>query len=169
MKFCVYLLVSALFCLAAPLRAQGSSSADGSGPTAPAAGTLQKKAGSLEILCPPEVATVQTSSAAPEGWDVFIDTVNAKHFLESISLYSGHPREMASLVPDNEGDSSDDSSVWTLFPENSRSYWVACKYHDTDIMLIKSFAITKSCIVTANPEVNTVEVDCSANPPADDK
>ena len=173
MKLEKILLCVALLWCALPASAQDKGPLIDAGvkiSSAELAGLLpQKQASSFTLLCPADISTVQTSTAVPEGWEVFVDTTNTRHFLESISLYSGHPRDMASLVPDNEGDTSDESSVWTIFPDAGRSYWVSCKYHDTDIMLIKSFVITKSCVVTAKPEVNSVQVDCSANPAADDK
>ena len=55
------------------------------------------------------------------------------------SLYSGHPREMASLVPhqDRSVRSGHRESTWEI----SGEHWVGCAYRGTDTQLIQRVPI----------------------------
>jgi hypothetical protein len=68
-------------------------------------------AGASEFRCPPSIDTKQSSVAPVKGFEPWIDTLNGRQLLERVSIYDGHPREGADLVPDNAGEKGD--PYWT--------------------------------------------------------
>ena len=98
------------------------------------------------VTCPPVVEPGPPSlTTLPEGWSGFVDTVNARYNLMGVQLYSGHPRELATLVPDTQ---TADSALWNLAAD-PRGYYFACEYSNTALNLIRQLpAEMKACIVT---------------------
>jgi len=85
-------------------------------------------------LCPDRINVTGGSVAdKPEGFTVWKNP-NVYHWLNGLSIYDGHPRELASLIPD---DPEKDEQVWTLQENNPRGYWLECWYGNTHLRLIK--------------------------------
>ena len=73
-------------------------------------------AGELAIDCPESIAAVESLSTADDAWRVETDLGKRGKFLDSISVFSGPPAEMASLVPDRTSRKKQlRTSTW-LFP-----------------------------------------------------
>jgi hypothetical protein len=94
-------------------------------------------AAEIRYECPPEIRTVQSiEDNTPVGWEV-IQESHPKHWQDSIMVFDGPPKELASLVPDNERNQDIKKTVWTFSKEKERSIWFTCSYHWTDIQLAK--------------------------------
>jgi hypothetical protein len=67
-------------------------------------------------------------------------------FFEAIRLYDGHPREMASLKPDEETEAHGRLvGIWHLQKaEPERGYWVGCAYANSMTLLAKRLPDTVS-------------------------
>lgn len=98
-------------------------------------------------ICPPLIDE-EPRTAKPlngfEGWD-FKEEEDEDHVLTEVSLYSGHPKEMASLAPDNKGGKA--PWVWSN-PKNGANYWLMCRYDRTRLTYIRKLdTFSKSCSV----------------------
>lgn len=107
---------------------------------------LSANAFSTEYLCPPQMKSVQTATTQTSEWLIWADKLNDVQSLESISVYSGHPDEGASLVPSNVGSTI---STWKFSNEKFR-IWMACHYGQTYLRSIKELPqnIKKCSILT---------------------
>jgi hypothetical protein len=86
----------------------------------------------LVLNCPATVS-VAASAQAPAGWEAVPSTQPLS--FNNIGLFSGHPREMASLVPDTQRRSGKQLlSAWRL-PGASERYWLACSYTQTTLQI----------------------------------
>lgn len=102
-----------------------------------------------EYQCPDQIEASSGSAKAPKGFEVWEDK-QEKFFLDGVTMYSGHPKDMASLVPDISDKQSDG---WTISPDDKYGYWIACSYKNTTQVLIKKIgAGIKSCSVRRAPE-----------------
>jgi hypothetical protein len=105
----------------------------------------------VNLVCP-DVIEVNESISQPLGWEGFVESDALT--LERVGVYSGHPRDKAALVPDNEDEIQAKQFVWTLVPNSKEGYWVACFYNGTRAMLVKQVpSNAKKCVV----EYNTLE------------
>jgi len=94
--------------------------------------SLAAQAAPLVLSCPATL-TVADSAQAPAGWEAVPSA--QPHAFHNVSLFSGHPREMASLVPDKQNRSGQQLvSTWSL-PGGSQPYWLACGYAQTTLQL----------------------------------
>jgi hypothetical protein len=85
------------------------------------------------VLSCPATVSVAASAQAPAGWEA-VPSTQANAF-NGIGLFSGHPREMASLAPDRQNRSGKQLvSTWSL-PGGSEGYWLACAYTQTTLQL----------------------------------
>ncbi|SFU78666.1 hypothetical protein SAMN05216350_105104 [Polaromonas sp. YR568] len=87
--------------------------------------SLGAHAAPVVLTCPSTLAVAE-SAKPPAGWEA----VPAGHprAFSNLGLFSGHPREMASLVPDKQNRSGKQLlSTWNL-PGGSERYWLACGY-----------------------------------------
>jgi len=92
--------------------------------------SLGAQAAPLVFTCPATLAVTE-SAQAPAGWETV--AAGQPHTFNGISLFSGHPREMASLVPDKQSRSGKQLlSSWSL-PGGSERYWLACGYAQTTV------------------------------------
>jgi len=92
------------------------------------------QAAPLVLTCPATLAVTE-GAQAPAGWEAV--GTSQPHPFNSISLFSGHPREMASLVPDKQSRSGKQLlSTWSL-PGGSERYWLACGYAQTTMQAAK--------------------------------
>ena len=96
----------------------------------------------VDYRCP-ERMTVETQIAASvQGFE----TINSDetrgshdaHFNDGVGFYSGHPREMADLLPDNEH-SQKGPWVWTT-AKDDYGYWMECRYTATSLVYVKKIA-----------------------------
>ena len=102
------------------------------------------------ITCPESIEVNETYKANDKLWLVVIDKGRRGHFLESVMIYSGHPDEMASLIPDESSDNNQtEISTWNLIAAENEQFWIACAYSNTRVMLTQSLPKAyKQCQVT---------------------
>jgi hypothetical protein len=94
--------------------------------------SLSAQAAPLVLACPATV-TVAASARAPAGWEAVPSA--QPHAFNGVGLFSGHPRELAGLVPDKQSRSGKQLvSSWSL-PGGSERYWLACGYNQTTLQL----------------------------------
>lgn len=94
--------------------------------------SLGAQAAPLTLQCPAMVSTA-VSAQAPAGWEAVPST--QPNSFSGIGLYSGHPREMASLVPDKQSRKGGKLvSAWDL-RGGSEHYWLACGYTQTTLQM----------------------------------
>ena len=107
--------------------------------------------------CPEKIEAATGTAKAPEGFTVW-QNKQKMHYLGGITMYSGHPDEMASLVPDINKDTF---SEWQL-PPDKHGYWIACNYQNTTQSLIKKIKEgIKSCAILTSQEGNhTIRTYC---------
>ncbi|GHA64113.1 hypothetical protein GCM10009007_00550 [Formosimonas limnophila] len=102
-------------------------------------------------VCPAEITTTQEILNAPSGYEPANDDYGP-HRLQSIRVYDGLVKDMASLIPDVQ---KKNLQRWN-FDKKSRSQprEVACHYSRTRVILTKSLPTgTSSCTVIYNPIV----------------
>ncbi|MFL5814111.1 MAG: STY0301 family protein [Bdellovibrionia bacterium] len=96
------------------------------------------------ITCP---ESFSGSQPFPKGFEVILPSkpgVEAQGVtpFTGIMMFNGHPKELASLVPDNEDASETKASRWTL---KGGTYWVACRYgFGESLLLAKHLGSVKS-------------------------
>lgn len=127
--------------------------------TAVALALLSGQASSAHLQCPALIKTNQSLAAPINGWDGFLDDLNAVHAFNRITFYAGHPKEHASLSPDSER-SKNHTLTWTFGKE---TIWLACEYSNTLMQLTKPLPTgTKQCRVTYNANYSQViKIECS--------
>jgi hypothetical protein len=76
---------------------------------------------STSVECPEKIRPSTTLTNTPDGWAAMLGGSGDSHF-EGVSIYDGHPKEMASLAPDNKGQSTN-VYVWTVRPQTN---WRIC-------------------------------------------
>lgn len=92
----------------------------------------QALAAPLLLTCPATLSAT-ASAQAPAGWEA-VPSMQPGAF-SGIGLFSGHPREMAALVPDRQSRRGKQLvSTWDL-PGGSEGYWLACAYTQTSLQL----------------------------------
>lgn len=83
------------------------------------------------------------------------------HYLDSIEVFDGPPRELASLIPDEEAGPGRPWTRWIFAPQRRRSLWLVCGYKGTDLKIKHELPNTiTQCEVTfkgSSPQA----VDCS--------
>jgi len=103
--------------------------------------------------CPYEVSTTQSlKGAVPSEWEPLLDTLNGNQLIERISVYDGHPKEGADLIPDNVGKNGGkkEDSYWSFTP--GRTYWLACFYSQNVIRLVQKIpSDVKKCTLKIHP------------------
>ena len=118
--------------------------------------------GEIAVACPAEVSGVASSGSAP--WQPFRSKVGhpdlaglASGELSAISLYSGHPRDEASLAPHDDRAVTADlrESTWTLDGET----WVGCFYGGSSVQLVRALPATvTSCRMLEGVKPGSVKV-----------
>ncbi len=97
------------------------------------------------LRCPQQIKTSESLQEKITGWDEFLDDGNIVHHFNRVTFYSGHPKEHASLAPDNEG-TKGNKLIWTFAKD---TIWLACGYSNTNIQLTQKLLNgTKLCAVT---------------------
>ena len=113
--------------------------------------TLAGGLSAADFACPAkiEVQKQQIAKAVP-GWTA-AQVTDPRHDLWFVTMYSGEPKEMASLVPDISGKLK---AGWTLAPQ-THTYWLECHYTQTTLVLARAVpASAKVCEVTYTPGVS---------------
>lgn len=87
--------------------------------------------------CPPTLNETPPATPPNTRWESMIYPGRTQPRLESMMLFDGHPREMASLVPDEDQSSSrGTTSIWHFQrTDPQRGIWVACVYTNTNAIL----------------------------------
>ena len=100
---------------------------------------LQAMAASVVIECPARITVEEIAKATYPSWEVTADKGKVDVHLQSMLLYDGHPREMASLVPNNTKEAHGLLiATWRLAKtETDRGYWVGCAYRNSMTLLAK--------------------------------
>lgn len=108
--------------------------------------SAQALAKSLVIQCPDPIALKEVAKSTHPKWEVTADKGKIAVSFESILLYDGHPREMASLKPDDESETPGRLvATWNLpKAEPDRGYWVGCAYRNSMTLLTKRLPDTVS-------------------------
>jgi hypothetical protein len=108
--------------------------------------TAQALAAQLVIKCPDRIDLEQAANANYASWEVTPDKGKVGFLFESIRLFDGHPREMASLKPDDETEAPNRLvGTWHLpKAESDRGYWVGCSYSNSMTLLAKRLPDTVS-------------------------
>lgn len=118
---------------------------------------LSSNALANKVECPRGMMTTQIMLGKVEGWEAYVDELNSRHSLETITFFDQHPKEMASLAPDNEN-TKGNKLTWTFGPK--QEIWLVCKYKNTKVELIKKLpADVKSCTVSYASQQFTVNSD----------
>lgn len=93
----------------------------------------------VRIDCPPTIDATEAIVGTADSWEVAPDLGKRARRLDSIAVFAGHPRDMASLVPDRtRADKHRRTSVWTLRPDKGEGYWVACRYTNSLLLLTRA-------------------------------
>jgi hypothetical protein len=108
------------------------------------------------FVCP------STLEARPQGtedmWKALAggDSSSKTGTLVGMSVYSGHPSQMASLVPDHDRQAGTGlrEAVWLLEGE----HWVGCQYKGTKTQLIARLPLeVKSCRLSYKAKANGLQ------------
>jgi len=99
----------------------------------------------FEVACPNKIVTSQKIVGGAPGWKEFVrPDGNAKlprwSYVSGINLYSGDPKNIAQLKPDDENAKE---ASWSFSTPSSpdRPLYMACIYFDTRIQFIKALPL----------------------------
>jgi hypothetical protein len=96
---------------------------------------LTHNAHAQDFSCPPAIdVDAQKLSKNISGWRLFFDKINTRYQLETVSMYSGAPEGLASLVPDENEESY---AKWKLYANGSQTYYLTCGYTNTAVQLTR--------------------------------
>lgn len=97
----------------------------------------QAIAAPVVIQCPESISVTEKAQASYAPWEFAADKGKVDVHLQSMLLYDGHPREMASLVPDRTDKKGGQLiATWRLVKlEADRGYWVGCAYRNSMTLL----------------------------------
>ncbi|WED44479.1 STY0301 family protein [Legionella cardiaca] len=99
--------------------------------------------------CPAKINVKENLTSLPTDWELLPATSN--HFLVAISIYSGHPDELASLKPDFI---SKKKAKWSF--SANESVYIVCEYNKTSIRLTSRLpANLSSCEVNFDPSTRS--------------
>ncbi len=99
------------------------------------------------VVCPEKIRPTAALETAPSGWTAMLAGSGDSYF-EGVTIYDGHPKEMASLTPDNKNEKTN-VNVWTIMPHATRRVWIGCRYRQTSLILGKEMPNgTSKCVVT---------------------
>ena len=82
-----------------------------------------------ESACPATIVVEQKGSAPAPDWSVTYSGYQTA--VAGVTIFDGPPAEQASLTPDSEKPSGDNTiQTWQL-PKSDRGYWLQCNYANT--------------------------------------
>jgi len=87
--------------------------------------SLTAQASTEVFRCPSKIDTQEKLEKLPAGFESM--TMDTNQYWVSVTLYSGHPKENASLAPDNNS--------WSFSLEDT--IYLGCSYNQSKIMLFK--------------------------------
>ena len=83
--------------------------------------------------------------------------MNARHLLRDVSVYDGHPRKCASLIPDSDQEFKAKKKwvlTWKLVPVSKEGTWIRCSYMHTRLSaVIQLPGSAKEVRITSNTEI----------------
>ncbi|CEK10510.1 STY0301 family protein [Legionella hackeliae] len=98
-------------------------------------------------VCPDKIAVKEQLLKLPTGWESL--TSDIPHFLNGISVYSGHPRDLVALKPDAINEKK---AMWSFSTKDT--IYVVCEYNGTSIILTQKIpAKIRHCELIYNPFV----------------
>ena len=105
------------------------------------------------IVCPKTVAVKQELAGVEPPWEALQEEVPSQ--LMSVTIFDGHPKQRATLVPDAEAKRNGNRVyTWHLASNRTQTYWIGCSYDRTNMMLIRPLDPgIASCQVTYDPRV----------------
>lgn len=111
------------------------------------------------LQCPETIKSTQSLQNKAAGWEAFVDN-NTVYPLSRVTFFALHPKNQASLTPDQEKPKNN-QLTWTFGKEE---IWLACGYNNTSLQLIQKLPeSTKSCVVTYDSSLSIVEkIECKA-------
>lgn len=99
----------------------------------------------LDYRCPERIETKQSLKiSAHEDFEPLTNSFEEYQNLDLISLYSGHPKQGASLVPTDESNAKE--PFWNFQPNDEFGVWMKCGYANTTVSLVRKLPpTTKKC------------------------
>jgi len=104
----------------------------------------------LDISCPEKITTSQELLKQASGWQQFVRPVKEGKtrqwsYVSGISLYTGDPKDIAQLKPDDEM-AKDQSWSFSAPSSPERPLYMACVYFETRIQFVKALPLNvKKC------------------------
>ncbi len=113
----------------------------------------------IDYKCPEFIETTQSLKGSIQAdFETITGAFQEKQRLERISVYSGHPKDGGTLVPDNDEYSSKDP-YWTFQVNDNRGVWMGCTYNNTTIILVRKFpTATTKCVLKYKLKPKRVDV-----------
>lgn len=101
----------------------------------------------LDITCPSSITPLETVNAPIKGWEPF--TSDDKHYFQNVSIYDGHPKDRATLVPRDDNKAGKAISRWEFPRDKQYKIWLRCEYINTNASYIVALPDTTTvCTVT---------------------
>jgi hypothetical protein len=95
----------------------------------------------FKLECPEAIQVDERLVSEHPLWESATDTGYGQfgHRLHNNSLYYGHPKNRASMVPEDTTDKKGErKSTWKLLDNGTKEeYWVACSYNNTLQILVR--------------------------------
>lgn len=107
-------------------------------------------ADAIQIECPKNIEVIESAQNVGDEWKVEKDLGKRGKFLDSVSVYSGHPNNMGNLIPDKTSQTNRQRKYLWIFNENDQGeFWVACTYTNSALLLTKPIRKgTRRCELT---------------------
>lgn len=97
----------------------------------------------ISVVCPEQITTSESIKSVPVNWQSW--QPDSAHTWQAVTLYDGHPKEMASLAPDK---TNKQKASWHFASTRERDVYIACGYHRSSIELIQVVPKNiKTCVV----------------------
>lgn len=111
--------------------------------------SITATAGPTKIDCPREIKVTESVTAVDSSWSATRNE-GGRYILDSVSVYSGHPRGMASLIPDKSVVRHlRRVSTWNFIASEKEEHWMACSYINSLTLLTKALPKNyKKCELT---------------------
>ncbi|WP_227245141.1 STY0301 family protein [Paraburkholderia caribensis] len=113
------------------------------------------------LACPSSIEVSQfVSQPVPEGWEVRTEPLGNN--LAGVAFFDGDPKANASLIPVREERKNKNSVAIWEFKENTKPFWLACRYINTEIVLARPLPDRyRVCRVAYGPGEIVKSIDCS--------
>ena len=111
----------------------------------------------IPLNCPKQIEATVSLKRPLEGWKPVAQPIT--YTLETVTFYDGHPKEKASLPPDEDEFGPDNSVYWShrMLGDNA---WVTCEYGGISLSLAKKLPKgVKLCKAFYKPEVQGKPVE----------